>query len=64
AGSQFAMPVAVVQRDWGSSLGFDATAIWRTWAPDLDHRLTRAGHFMAEESPDEIATTITDLLAR
>jgi haloacetate dehalogenase len=64
AGSQFAMPVAVVQQDWGSRLGFDAAAIWRTWAPDLDHRLTRAGHFMAEESPDEIATTITDLLAR
>ncbi|SQE00465.1 Alpha/beta hydrolase fold [Parafrankia sp. Ea1.12] len=64
AGSQFAMPVSVVQQDWGAQLGFDAEALWRAWAPDLDHRLTRAGHFMAEEAPDEIARVIRDLLAR
>ncbi|ABW12752.1 alpha/beta hydrolase fold [Parafrankia sp. EAN1pec] len=64
AGSQFAMPVSVVQQDWGAQLGFDAETLWRAWAPDLDHRLTRAGHFMAEEAPDEIAQVIRDLLAR
>ncbi len=31
---------------------------------DLEHRLTRAGHFMAEEAPDEIAAAIRGLLAR
>ncbi|MEQ0564852.1 alpha/beta hydrolase [Amycolatopsis sp. NEAU-NG30] len=64
AGSQLAMPVTVVQQDWGAQLGYDAAAVWRAWAPDLDHRLTRAGHFMAEEAPEEIVTAIRDLLAR
>ncbi|MFN1191460.1 alpha/beta fold hydrolase [[Kitasatospora] papulosa] len=64
AGSQFAMPVTVIQQDWGAQLGYDAAQVWRAWAPDLDHRLTRAGHFMAEEAPDEIVAAIEDLLAR
>ncbi|MFJ8043599.1 alpha/beta fold hydrolase [Kitasatospora sp. NPDC096147] len=64
AGSQLAMPVTVVQQDWGAQLGFDAAGVWRAWAPDLDHRLTRAGHFMAEEAPDEIGAAVRDLLAR
>ncbi|OKI08097.1 alpha/beta hydrolase [Streptomyces sp. CB02923] len=64
AGSQFAMPVTVMQQDWGSQLGYDASQVWRAWAPDLDHRLTQAGHFMAEEAPDEVAAAIRDLLAR
>ncbi|MEV0038656.1 alpha/beta hydrolase [Streptomyces sp. NPDC050804] len=64
AGSQFAMPVTVIQQDWGAQLGYDAAQVWRTWAPELDHRLTNAGHFMAEEAPDEITGAIRDLLAR
>ncbi|MDQ7809359.1 alpha/beta hydrolase [Amycolatopsis sp. A133] len=64
AGSQLAMPVTVVQQDWGAQLGYDAAGVWRAWAPDLDHRLTRAGHFMAEEAPGEIAAAIRDLLTR
>lgn len=64
AGSQLAMPVTVVQQDWGAQLGYDAAAVWKAWAPDLDHRLTKAGHFMAEEAPDEITGAIRDLLAR
>jgi haloacetate dehalogenase len=38
--------------------------VWKAWAPDLEHRLTRAGHFMAEEAPDQITEAIRDLLAR
>ena len=64
AGSQLAMPVTVVQQDWGAQLGYDAAQVWKAWAPDLDHRLTRAGHFMAEEAPDQITEAIRDLLAR
>jgi haloacetate dehalogenase len=64
AGSQFAMPVTVIQQDWGAQLGYDAAQVWRAWAPYLDHRLTNAGHFMAEEAPDEITAAIRDLLAR
>ncbi|MGW0134245.1 alpha/beta fold hydrolase [Streptomyces sp. NPDC003299] len=64
AGSQLAMPVTVVQQDWGVRLGYDAAEVWHAWAPDLDHRLTGAGHFMAEEAPDEITEAIRDLLRR
>ncbi len=64
AGSQLAMPVTVVQQDWGARLGYDAVGVWRAWAPDLDHRLTGAGHFMAEEAPEEIVAAVQDLLAR
>lgn len=64
AGSQLAMPVTVVQQDWGARLGYDAAEVWHAWAPDLDHRLTGAGHFMAEEAPDEITEAIRDLLRR
>jgi haloacetate dehalogenase len=64
AGNRLPMPVTVVQQDWGAALGFDAAALWRTWAADLEHRTTSAGHFMAEEVPDEIIKVLRSLLAR
>ncbi|MFC8517673.1 alpha/beta hydrolase [Streptomyces sp. NPDC057257] len=64
AGNRLSMPVTVVQQDWGSQLGFDAEAIWRPWAPDLQHFTTRAGHFMAEEAPEDITTQILNLMKR
>ncbi|MFI6225945.1 alpha/beta fold hydrolase [Micromonospora echinospora] len=64
AGNQLAMPVAVVQQDWGAALGYDAAGLWRAWAVDLEHRTTSAGHFMAEEAPDEISEVLRSLLAR
>ncbi|MEU0561395.1 alpha/beta hydrolase [Dactylosporangium sp. NPDC006015] len=64
AGSRLTMPVTVVQQDWGAALGYDAAALWRTWATDLEHRTTTAGHFMAEEAPDEIIKVLRSLLAR
>jgi pimeloyl-ACP methyl ester carboxylesterase len=63
AGRQLTMPVAVLQQDWGGRLGFDATAIWRPWATDLRYATTSAGHFVAEEAPDEVVTLIRDLVA-
>jgi pimeloyl-ACP methyl ester carboxylesterase len=62
AGNRLTMPLAVIQRDWG--LGFDATATWRPWATDLEHFTTKAGHFMAEEAPEDIAALILDLVKR
>ena len=53
AGRSLAMPVTVIQQDWGSALGFDGSSVWRPWAPDLHHQLTSSGHFMAEENPEE-----------
>jgi pimeloyl-ACP methyl ester carboxylesterase len=63
AGRKLTMPVAVLQQDWGSQLGFDATALWRKWVTDLRYSTTRAGHFIAEEAPDEVVSLIKDLVA-
>jgi thioesterase domain-containing protein len=64
AGRRLAMPIAVLQQDWGAALGFDAAALWSDWAPDLRHATVSGGHFMAEEAPAEIARALRDLLAR
>ncbi|ETK37737.1 alpha/beta fold hydrolase [Microbispora sp. ATCC PTA-5024] len=64
AGTRLRMPVAVLQQDWGSALGYDAAALWRAWAPDLEHSTVAWGHFMAEEAPDEVAGALRTLLAR
>ncbi|MGW1738435.1 alpha/beta fold hydrolase [Nocardia sp. NPDC001965] len=64
AGHRLAMPVSVLQQDWGAALGYEATALWSSWAPDLDHRTVTAGHFMAEEAPSDIATALRDLIRR
>ncbi|WP_089153987.1 alpha/beta fold hydrolase [Micromonospora sp. NBS 11-29] len=64
AGRRLAMPVTVIQQDWGAALGYDAAAVWRAWAPDLEHRTTSAGHFMAEEAPAEISAALRALLTR
>jgi haloacetate dehalogenase len=64
AGGTLAMPVSVVQQDWGAALGYDAAGQWRPWAPDLVYQTLDAGHFMAEEAPDQIAETLRQLLKR
>ncbi|MFI7305860.1 alpha/beta fold hydrolase [Micromonospora aurantiaca] len=64
AGRRLTMPTTVIQQDWGAALGYDAAAVWRAWAPDLEHRTTTAGHFMAEEAPGEIAEALRALVKR
>jgi haloacetate dehalogenase len=64
AGNRLTMPVTVLQQDWGAALGFDAAALWRAWAPDLHHTTVTSGHFMAEETPADIAKALRDLLTR
>lgn len=61
---RLSMPVTVIAQDWGSALGFDAEALWQKWAIDVQHRIIESGHFMAEESPDEISGAIRELLLR
>jgi pimeloyl-ACP methyl ester carboxylesterase len=64
AGAVLTMPVTVLQQDWGAALGYDASAVWRAWAPDLVHRTVDCGHFMAEEAPDVVTGALRELLAR
>lgn len=64
AGRRLAMPVTVVQQDWGSRLGYDAVGLWAAWAADLEHRTLDAGHFMAEQDPEAIVDVVTSLLTR
>jgi haloacetate dehalogenase len=64
AGRTLAMPVSVVQQDWGAALGYDAAGLWRAWAPDLVHQTLDAGHFMAEEAPEQITELLRQLLKR
>ncbi|MGW0842584.1 alpha/beta fold hydrolase [Streptomyces sp. NPDC002787] len=64
AGNRLAMPVTVLQQDWGAALGHDAGAVWRAWAPDLRHSTVPYGHFMAEQAPADITKAIRDLLTR
>ncbi|MFI2907105.1 alpha/beta hydrolase [Streptomyces sp. PDY-4] len=51
AGNRLAMPVTVLQQDWGAALGYHAQGLWSAWAGDLRHRTVSCGHFMAEEEP-------------
>lgn len=64
SGNRLRMPVTVLQQDWGAALGFDAEALWRAWAPDLDHGTVSCGHFMAEEAPELVAAALRRLMAR
>jgi hypothetical protein len=64
AGRTLAMPVSVVQQDWGAALGYDAAGLWRPWAPDLVHQTVDAGHFMAEEAPGQVTDLLRQLLKR
>ena len=64
AGRGLRMPVSVLQQDWGAALGFDAAALWRAWAPDLEHATVNCGPFMAEEAPAEVVKALRALLAR
>ncbi|MFE3229676.1 alpha/beta fold hydrolase [Nocardia sp. NPDC059228] len=64
AGTQLAMPVAVISQDWGARLGFDASALWQQWAPAAIYRPIDAGHFMAEEKPVDVTAFIQELVQR
>jgi haloacetate dehalogenase len=64
AGRRLTMPVTVVQQDWGTALGYDAAALWGAWADDLVHQTLDAGHFMAEEAPEDVVAALRALLAR
>lgn len=64
AGARLAMPVTVLQQDWGAAMGFDAAARWQAWTTDLDHHTVPYGHFMAEEAPAAVVSALRKLMTR
>ncbi|WP_187284179.1 alpha/beta hydrolase [Streptomyces sp. adm13(2018)] len=64
AGNKLAMPVTVLQQDWGAALGYHAEGLWSAWSDTLRHRTVSCGHFMAEEDPKLIADEIRALADR
>ncbi|MFD5157510.1 alpha/beta fold hydrolase [Streptomyces hawaiiensis] len=64
AGRRLAMPLTVLQQDWGAALGYEAAALWGAWAGDLKHLTVSSGHFMAEEAPADIVEAFRELLTR
>ncbi|WP_062982070.1 alpha/beta fold hydrolase [Nocardia anaemiae] len=64
AGTQLAMPVGVISQDWGTRLGFDASALWQQWAPAATYQPIDASHFMAEEKPVDVTAFIQELVQR
>ncbi|MEV7605685.1 alpha/beta hydrolase [Paenarthrobacter sp. NPDC089322] len=64
AGTTLAMPVTVIQQDWGAALGYDARALWSAWAPRLHHTTLNSGHFMAEENPAAVSHALRELMKR
>ncbi|WP_305783448.1 alpha/beta fold hydrolase [Symbioplanes lichenis] len=64
AGAKLTMPVTVLAQDWGAVLGYDASAVWRAWAPDVTLETVTCGHFMAEEDPAAVSKALRTLLTR
>ena len=41
----------------------DPVEIWRAWAPDVRGAVIDSGHHMAEDAPEQLATTLRDFFA-
>ena len=64
AGRRIACPLLVL---WGSRDGpgqqHDVLAIWRGWADDVRGRAIDAGHYLAEEAPDQTFSELESFLS-
>jgi haloacetate dehalogenase len=60
AGRTLACPTLVAwsARDDLADLYGDVLAVWRPWAPDLRGAVIDSGHHMAEEAPEQLASTL------
>jgi haloacetate dehalogenase len=43
---------------------FDALKLWRLRANQVEGEAIQAGHYMAEEIPDEVATRMSDFFSQ
>jgi haloacetate dehalogenase len=65
AGRRIVCPLLVVWAQGGLVEQFgDPVAIWRKWADDVDGRALTAGHFLMEESPQELTALLVPFLAQ
>lgn len=62
AGRRIEAPTLVLWSAEGELARWDPVAIWRRWADDVGGRPIAAGHFLAEESPDEVAAELERFL--
>ena len=64
AGRRIACPLLVL---WGARGAlpkwFDMLGVWRRWADDVRGHGIDAGHYLAEEAPQDVATALTAFLA-
>jgi haloacetate dehalogenase len=65
AGRQIRCPTLVLWAAHGGlpKLYADVLDVWRPWAPDLRGHAIEAGHFIAEDRPDETAAAFRAFLA-
>jgi haloacetate dehalogenase len=64
AGRRIACPVLVLWAAHGSlpKTYPDVLAVWRPWADDLDGAAIDAGHFLAEDRPEDVAAALLAFL--
>ncbi len=65
AGRRVACPTLVAwsRHDDMEDLYGDPLAIWRSWADDVRGAVIDSGHHMAEEAPEQLASTLASFLA-
>jgi haloacetate dehalogenase len=65
AGRRIVCPLLTVWAQGGLTEQFgDPVAIWHKWADKVEGRALAAGHFLMEESPQELAALLVPFLAR
>jgi haloacetate dehalogenase len=63
AARRIACPVLALWAQGGLTEQFgDPLAIWRTWGDDVDGRALAGGHFLMEESPQELTALVKSFL--
>jgi haloacetate dehalogenase len=63
AGRRIGCPLLALWAAGGLTEQFgDPLAVWRRWADDVDGRSLAGGHFMIEESPQELSALVTPFL--
>jgi haloacetate dehalogenase len=62
AGRRIAAPALVVTGEDETQLA-DAPDVWRAWADDLSATRVPGGHFIPEESPEQLGDVLATFLA-